>query len=123
MRGVDPSTIDWTAVYEALSDDRRRDLLDTLHRTSDRATVDELADRFLHEWEDVDTGKPRDALEIRLRHVHLPRLQHAGLAEWDREADEVTLTALGAELPVEFLHPSRIGETETVATTSENVGD
>jgi DNA-binding transcriptional ArsR family regulator len=123
MGSVNPGSVDWTAVYEALSDGRRRDLLDTLHRTDDRVPVEELAARFLYEYEQSNVEHSRDVVELRLRHVHLPKLQHAGLVEWDREAAEVTLTPLGGELPVEFLRPSMIGGMNTGATTSGNVGD
>jgi hypothetical protein len=123
MGSVNPDNVDWTAVYEALSDDRRRDLLDTLHRVDGRVALDELAARFVNEWEAGNTGPPRELLRLRLRHVHLPKLQHAGLVEWNPEIAGITLTRLGAELPVEFLRPSTIMGVDARATTSENVGD
>lgn len=34
-------------------------------------------------------GEEMESLEVRMHHVHLPKLEAAGLIEWDRATNEV----------------------------------
>lgn len=88
--------------YRALSARPRRRLLAYLLE-QEQSTVAELAD-VLCGWEVsgtmADPDRHRSARTV-LRHMHLPRLDEAGLVRYDREAGEVALVELAG--PVQKL--------------------
>jgi len=70
------------AVLEALANDRRRVVLRYLGRTNGPTAVSEMAERV------SETGLCGDSstrAAIELYHVHLPKLDAAGLIEFDVE--------------------------------------
>ncbi|MFW6017729.1 MAG: DUF7344 domain-containing protein [Halapricum sp.] len=83
--------------YHALSSAHRRRLLYYL-LDAEEATVEELA-TVLTGWDATETGTlstPDDRTQHRLAlvHIHLPLLDTAGLAAWDRESGTVRLESL-----------------------------
>lgn len=75
------------AVFDVLSDRRRRYALYYLHGLTDGvATVDEIADHVLsREGTKVD----RSRIVTSLQHVHLPRLDDVGVLEHDARSETV----------------------------------
>lgn len=84
------------ALLDALADRRRRRVLRYLAVTDD-ATAEELA-AVLVGWR-LEPGlvlgqNERERVHRSLRHVHLPKLDQAGLVAYDRDADSVSLASL-----------------------------
>ena len=72
---------------ELVADSERRLLLEYLRRTEDGSvSFDTLVRRgVMSEWSsDDDPDIDEDRLRIRLHHVHVPKLQDAGVVEYDR---------------------------------------
>lgn len=82
-------------LLDSLTDRRRRQILRLLGNDSESVTERELAEQLV-----VDDGKKSiedvaeatiEGVRIRLQHVHLPRLDDAGLLSWD-ESDETVVS-------------------------------
>jgi len=93
---TDQPPLDWPLddVFELLSDDRRRTALYALAQSRAQTTsledlADEIVDREVARG-DVTGPLHRREVKIALVHNHLPRLDEAGLVEYDHEASEVT---------------------------------
>jgi len=73
-------------VFDVLASGRRRRVLYYLHDAEDGvATITELTD-----WvTSLEDGAGRDAVLASLRHVHVPRLVDAGVAEYDPRSGTV----------------------------------
>lgn len=88
--GTDPTddgAVSLTTAFELLARAPRRQLLYWLHRRDDGAvSLDALA-RLLDE-RDVDLPEPGGA-RVALHHVHLPKLDDAGVIEYDPDDGEV----------------------------------
>ncbi|MWG33901.1 DUF7344 domain-containing protein [Halomarina oriensis] len=80
------------AAFELMANRRRRHVLSYLRGVTGVVSVDDLASqviaRELLEGGPVDP----DSVEATLRHVHLPKLDAAGLIEFDDERSEVVPT-------------------------------
>lgn len=77
-----------TLVFDALADDRRRAILDSLRRESaDELTVDALCDAVASRLDGPTID--RDDLRIALRHQHVPKLETAGLVDYDPRTGRV----------------------------------
>lgn len=83
-RAREPPGVD--EVLRVLADVRRRRLLAALSRADDDTLA--LADLVADVAEDVDGSPAR--VRVAFRHNHLPRLEEAGLVEFDPEAGTVT---------------------------------
>jgi DNA-binding transcriptional ArsR family regulator len=111
---VDPDRLD--AVLDAMASPWRRRILYLL-RERGPVGLDDLADG-LGTWNEVvdhgADGLPDDVeiVRVRLHHVHLPKLEDAGLVEYERgepvalaqlsgDIEELLDVAGGLELPVE----------------------
>jgi hypothetical protein len=96
------------AAFELMANRRRRHVLSYLRGVSGTVSVDDLASqviaRELLEGGPVDP----DSVEATLRHVHLPKLDAAGLVEFDEERSEVVPTRV-----------ERVGDPSTDPTTFE----
>lgn len=83
-------------LLDCLNDRRRRQILQVLGNTSESVTERELAEKLV-----VDSGKESiedvaeatiEGVRIRLQHVHLPRLDDAGLVNWNEDEETVEST-------------------------------
>lgn len=72
-------------LFDVLADERRRRILAELVETSDATHVGLLRKRC-----DVDDSM--------LYHVHLPKMDHAGLVDYDAATGDVALTDDGTEV-------------------------
>lgn len=83
--GADDTDLD--TVFDLLGDQRRRLLLRFFYVNGfETATFDEVAS-YIKRWESRMVGRsepPDDDVELTLVHVHLPRLETAGVVEFDR---------------------------------------
>ncbi|WP_114577977.1 hypothetical protein [Saliphagus sp. LR7] len=83
------------ALFDTLSAPARRHAMAALSKTPGPIGVSDLTGRVADRLE-RETG--HRALEIEVRHVHLPALSDAGLVEWHQAEDVVDSTARGASL-------------------------
>jgi hypothetical protein len=113
--------IDWTPIYESLADETRRTLLQCLTETTGAVDVADVTDYILETSDQPRTDGLVARVELRLYHVHLPRLADAGLVQWDADRKTVSLTDLGLQLPVAILRPQPVGR--PTGNAPDNVGD
>lgn len=87
-------------IYEALSNSRRRYVIDQLGSMSldDETTLSALAvglayveNDYIDDIDDVRTGD-RKRYYVSLYQTHLPAMQDSGLIEWDERSNEVRPT-------------------------------
>jgi DNA-binding transcriptional ArsR family regulator len=111
------------ALFDTLANQYRRSILCALNTHMQPMTQSDLLDVLagLKYGTTADEIAPIDAdqLSASLYHLHLPRLQDAGLIEYDRESETVTLTEPAdrfSRFLVEFIdiELSRTQETETI---------
>lgn len=86
---------DWNDVFEALSDLRRRYVVDRLHSAGDAVTRETLSEEIAALERDASVADvpPEyvDRVRVSLHHVHLPKLASAGIVEYDRADGAVRL--------------------------------
>jgi hypothetical protein len=98
---VDIDEISQDAVFEVLSNQRRRFVIHHLkHHDGESATVSELAERVAG-WEndkpvEALTHKERKRVRNALRQFHLPKMADYGFVEYDVDRGTVSLTAATA---------------------------
>ncbi len=86
---TNPLSLD--ATFDALADAERRMILHYLTDAADHeATVDELVS-YITQQEANHTGElpSRDSIEMRLHHIHLPKLVEVGLVEYDARTEQL----------------------------------
>jgi hypothetical protein len=92
-RILDVEADDWDGVLESLADERRRIALSVLSAADGTVDRERLAASVAARAECVSETEvpPRDAKDVllSLHHVHLPKLDEAGLVEYDHKAEEV----------------------------------
>lgn len=97
-------------ILQVLADPRRRIVLRELaEKPSREVSVDALQEVVARELEGPPP-RPRAAtkIAIQLRHVHLPRLEEAGLCEYDADGERVEYRSSEfAEALLEFLEERR----------------
>lgn len=84
--------VDTDALFDVLSNPRRRFVLACLDESSNPLALRDIAYQ-LAAWEN-DTEVPSDAVEsiyVSLFHVHIPKMAEVGLIEYSEERDAVTL--------------------------------
>lgn len=74
-----------TRVPEAFVDRDRRNIVTILIDAEGRITVDDLVEEL------VTSRKGRKSVRIHLYHFHLPKLETAGVLEYDWDAGEIVL--------------------------------
>jgi len=111
-------------IIQLLSDHTNRAVLSILNDAAQDLSVDELADRILRQ--EISSGASCDTnseqLVLRLHHDHLPRLDEAGLVEYDHESNDVAYgeyTGIDAEWREIEAFDELLGRFKT----SEGVGD
>lgn len=91
-------------LFAILSDSRRRFVLHTLQFADREMSVSELtADVVSWEADMTDSGTVEDvrgAVEVSLVHTHLPKMDQAGLLNYDHEGGSVRFTDYDHELGV-----------------------
>lgn len=83
---VDPGTID--EVFQLLGNQMRRELLVYLEGRDGKASLDELVEYLstaIDNHHPPVGAPPRDDVEIKLQHMHLPKLVDAGIVEYERQ--------------------------------------
>lgn len=77
--------------FAALSDPRRRSLCRYAMRTDGGPVAhEELVDHVVRRAPETDSAEPdRERVETELRHVHLPKLDDAGMVDYDRQSGVV----------------------------------
>jgi DNA-binding transcriptional ArsR family regulator len=82
------------AAFELMANSRRRHVLSYLRERTGSVSVDDLASQVIAR--ELLEGGPVDpeSVEATLRHVHLPKLDAAGLLEYDEEGERVDTTRL-----------------------------
>ena len=80
------------AAFELMANGRRRYVLSYLRGVTGTVSVDDLTSQVIAR--ELLEGGPVDpeSVEATLRHVHLPKLDSAGLVEYDETHSEVTPT-------------------------------
>lgn len=99
--GAAGSAVPVAAVFDVLSDRRRRAALHALRRSEAPVSIATLAERIVAAERERDIDPPDAAFErvyVGLVHVHLPRLEEASLVTVDRDAGMVEATARTARL-------------------------
>ena len=77
-------------IFDLLSERRRRHVLYCLYETEDGvATVDDIVEYVLSLEGRDDSPEHREQLVMALEHKHLPRLEDAGIVEYDSRSDTV----------------------------------
>jgi len=105
------SDLDSDALFDVLSNDRRRSALSLLDGLDAPTTLADLADAVATRERDVPgTEVPPDAVEsihLELYHVHVPKMEHVGLVEYSRDPDSVSLTDEGTALASRLRPPGQ----------------
>ena len=97
MSESEPLTKD--EVFEILSNSRRRQILHHLHQHDDQASLQALARSTASgETEGELTDDKVKRFYISLYQTHIPKLEESGLVQYDRDSQEVVLTARVEEL-------------------------
>lgn len=94
-------------LFDALADERRRVVLDCLAGADAPMAVEDLARQVAarRRWGEEPAGRsdpPADAVHrvhVSLHHAHLPKLDDAGLVEYDPDEQVVRAAADPSELP------------------------
>lgn len=82
-----------TAIFDALADEERRVAVEYLAMETGAVPVDELVG-FVEATSvsEVGTLDSRQRTEIRFHHIHLPKMDAAGLIDYDQDGRTVTPT-------------------------------
>lgn len=105
--------MDHETPFQALSDQNRRLALSCLEGEDGTVSVESLATDVVAERDDVRPAEVSDderrSAVVQLYHVHLPKLDEAGLVSFDYEENAVSRTTSGvAEQTADLLHESTI---------------
>jgi len=97
-----PDRLSRDDVFSILSNRRRRDVLRYLRRDAESASLGDLAERIAAWENDIPVAevdyKQRKRVYTSLHQTHLPKLDEAGIVEYDRNRGTITLTDRAAEL-------------------------
>ncbi len=95
------------AYFTVLSNQRRRHVVDCLQEHRNPMALSDLADEVaVREHDSPVTEIPAEEvseIQISLYHVHVPKMEDAGLVDYDQDDDLVTLVEDGQELIEEAL--------------------
>lgn len=90
---IETDASDWDDILSSLADRRRRILLSVLYRTGGPMGRTELATEVAKRVHDDETTSPVQTTLQQIHHVHLPKLDEAGLVTYD--VDEMVVTYEG----------------------------
>jgi hypothetical protein len=89
----------WDSVYSALARRCRRRILAYLRQDDGPTPVDDVVSALSAPTR-TDAGRDEEPFRLRLHHVELPKLDEAGLVDWDRGAGTVALTRRAGRVPL-----------------------
>ncbi|WP_423998833.1 DUF7344 domain-containing protein [Haloarcula salina] len=115
---VTAETVDWSVVFETLANEERRAVLRILTADQGTISVDDVARRLAV---DPDDEKAVHRARVQLHHIHLPKLNEAGLIVWSRDQGTVRETALMYRLPVGVISSEPV--TADLASQQRQVSD
>lgn len=90
-------TLNWSSVFGCLANEERRDILNFLVGEGGQVTIDDVAEHLAVDVGDADAVH---RTRVHLHHIHLPKLNAAGLIVWSRDQGTVNETTLAYQLPV-----------------------
>lgn len=86
----DESDVNTDALFDLLSDTRRRYVLSYLHGTDgDVAELSELVDWVMRQEADGGDDDRYESVAVALHHTHLPRLAESGVLDYDVQSQTV----------------------------------
>lgn len=98
----EPSNLPLDTVFEILKNRRRRDILQYLWQHEGTANIGELAEHIAALENDIDvsalSSSQRKRVYIGLYQCHLPKMDDAGIVDFDKHRGTVELRAAAAEL-------------------------
>jgi hypothetical protein len=102
MPDSDRDTLARDVTFDLLSNPRRRYILSYLHRVDGPVTLQDLAAEVAA-WEtdtpvDDLSRQERKRVYVSIYQTHVPKLDDAGVVEWDEDAGTVELAARGRDL-------------------------
>ncbi|WP_435364372.1 DUF7344 domain-containing protein [Haloarchaeobius sp. DYHT-AS-18] len=103
-----------TQIHHLLSNDRRRCVIEHLKEERPWMTLRQLADHIA-EIEADESPAPsnlRDSVYVSLHQSHLPKLDDAGIVEYDKDRKEVTLQDTARQVDVYMEVVNRWGVTQ-----------
>ena len=126
MRPRSADSISFTELFEVLSNQRRRHVLDVLSETAAPTTVAVLADEVAEreaKAEAYDGPLAADASRIRtsLDHCHIPKLIDSGVLDHDELAKAVVPGEQMAET-VDLMEAARSGRTSMADASQRRLG-
>lgn len=93
------ATVDQDTVFDVLSHNYRRRALSYLLQNGRSASIDDLHDHLASDVESLDDEPDaRRRIDTAVHHCHRPKLEEAGLVEYDEENDVVRATAAATDL-------------------------
>jgi hypothetical protein len=102
MSTKEPNELTQDTVYDLLSNKRRRYVISKLRRADGAVSVNELSEAVAAWENDVDvdelTDKQVKRVYVSLYQIHVPKLDEAGLVDYDKEAGTVELTPTVSQL-------------------------
>ncbi|GAB3676279.1 DUF7344 domain-containing protein [Halopiger thermotolerans] len=122
MTASQPSEFDLETAYALLAHPHRRHLLRSVAPDEQRSVADLVEEIVARERsgpvEAIDHSVRR-RIRIELVHNHLPRLDHHGVVDYDRESKDVTLTAPIDPGEVDGDEDSDTGRIDEIGVTGE----
>ena len=91
-----PSRLSKDVIFEVLKNRRRRDVLEYLQSEGGTVTLAELAEQIAAWENDIEVAElnstQRKRVYVALYQTHLPKMDDAGIVEYDRDRGNVTLS-------------------------------
>lgn len=102
MSNIPDEELSQDMLFSLLSNPRRRFVLQYLNRTTNPVTLQDLATEVAAWENETDpeslTDKQQKRLYVSLYQTHIPKLEEAGIIEYDSDSGEITLTDQAGDL-------------------------
>jgi hypothetical protein len=126
--GTTPATVgtelDTDTLFELLQNQRRRDALRYLGANEGRTTLSDMAEHIAAKENDLPVGainsKQRKRVYIGLYQCHLPKLDTAGVVEYDKNRGTVVLRKVAGEV-LEYLEEDPVAADDDDSTDGGRV--
>lgn len=107
MSNIPDEELSQDTLFSLLSNPRRRFVLQYLNRVDEPVTLQDLATEVAAWENETDpenlTDKQQKRLYVSLYQTHIPKLEEAGIIEYDSDSGEITLTNQAGDLN-RYLH-------------------